>query len=143
VSHANAHRAFLEEKFRRGESPFPLWDDVGLRWVDHREGLTVLEIDLGPRHHNPGGIVHGGVVFGLLDTCMGFAATSVLEGPTVTATIEVATSFLRPLTTGRVKAEGRVVRRGRNVIHLEGTCFAPDGEMAARALGAWAVVPKP
>jgi len=141
ASHANVHRAFLEDKFRKRESAFPLWDEIGLKWVDHREGLTVLELELGPRHHNPGGIVHGGVVFGLLDTCMGFAATSVLEGAHVTATIEVTTSFLRALTSGTVRGEGRVLRKGRSVIHMEGTCFAPDGEIAARALGAWAVVP--
>lgn len=138
----NTARLDLERAFAARRPAFALWTEVGVRWLDHRPGLTVLELDLGARHHNPVGVVHGGVLMGLVDTCMGFAATSVLEGAgETTATISLAFTFVRAVREGTVRAEGRVLRKGRNVLHLEGTLWTPEGEVAARAVGAWAVIP--
>ena len=77
-------------------------------------------LDVSDRHLNPNGVVHGGVVFTLVDTAMGRATMSVLEEGRICASIEVAVRYLRPITGGRLVATASVLRAGRRIVHLEG-----------------------
>ncbi len=125
----------------RGEEPlFSLAREAGVRFVDFGPGRAVFEVEITPRFHNPSGVAHGGVLFGLLDTCMGFAATSVLEGPTWASTVSVTIHFLRAVREGRVRCEGTVARRGRSILHLEGNAWNDKDELVAQALAAAAIV---
>ena len=53
----------------------------------------------------------------MLDSCMGLAIQSTLEKGVGSTTLEFKISFVRPITpeTGRIKAEGTVISRGRRI----------------------------
>ena len=70
---------------------------LGLRFVEWEAGRCVAEIDAGPHLHHPGGIVHGGVAFGLADSAM--AQVSSVEPPSITMT-----SCTMPSTTAGTSA---------------------------------------
>ncbi|MDP8023746.1 MAG: PaaI family thioesterase [Nitrososphaeria archaeon] len=63
------------------------------------------------------GIVHGGFIVTLLDTAMG----SLIENKAVTVSISV--EFLEPAFKGKLRAEGKVVRRGNDLIFTEGRVY--------------------
>ncbi|OGT28720.1 MAG: hypothetical protein A2Z17_00015 [Gammaproteobacteria bacterium RBG_16_66_13] len=97
---------------RRSQST-PIADFVGLRMVSAESGSSVLEVAVDRRHHNPIGMVHGGIFADLADAAMGTALASLLaEGETLTTT-DLAIHFLAPVREGLLRARAGVVRRGR------------------------------
>jgi len=78
-------------------SEFPLRTFLDFTIDDGIDGEAVAALDVSDRHLNPNGVVHGGVVFTLVDTAMGRATMSVLEEGRICASIEVAVRYLRPI----------------------------------------------
>lgn len=121
-----------------GEFPLKAW--IGFDIEDEGDGTAVAHLDVADHMRNPNGVVHGGVLFTLVDTSMGAAAMSVLEEDRICASIEISLRFIRPVLGGRVDARTEVVRAGRRVVHLRSEVTS-DGEIAAIASGSFAVIP--
>jgi uncharacterized protein (TIGR00369 family) len=79
------------------------------------------------------GGVHGGWALTLMDSAGGCAADSTLPAGVGYATIETKGNFSRPITrcAGLVRAAGRVVARGRQIISTEIKVLAHDGKILA------------
>lgn len=92
------------------------------------------------RHHNPYGLVHGGVVFTLVDTVMGAATVGVMEPGDTCATIEIHLRYLRPVTDGTLRCDVHVLRTGRRVVHLEAKVRDVQDRLLASATGSYAVI---
>jgi uncharacterized protein (TIGR00369 family) len=77
------------------------------------------------------GTVHGGLAATMLDSCMGLAIHSTLEKGLGSTTLEFKMSFVRPITpeTGPIKAEGKVISRGRRVGTAEGRLTDSKGHL--------------
>ncbi len=91
----------------------------------------------------PRGSVQGGLVAGFLDEVMGWAhvwATDHAEAP---LNLDIAMSLLKPVLAGPLVAKGRVVRRGRKVIFLEGELFDEGGALLARSTSTAIPTPRP
>lgn len=90
------------------------WDAVGLRWDLLSLGRVVAHIDLEERHHQPFGIVHGGVWCAAVESAasIGAALYAGLDGQLVVG-VSNTTDFLRPHRRGRVEVVAEVVHRGR------------------------------
>jgi uncharacterized protein (TIGR00369 family) len=85
------------------------------------DGVAVFEGDAGPHLLNPLGAVHGGWALTLIDSAAGCAAHTLLPAGLGYTTIETKANFARPILqdSGRVRAEGRAVHRGRRIISCE------------------------
>lgn len=105
-------------------------------------GFVLAEVDAGravfigepsDRILNPLGIVHGGFALTLIDSCCGCAAHTTLAAGVGYTTVETKVNFVRAITpaTGPVRAEGRVVSRGRTIITTEGTLTDSNGKLLA------------
>lgn len=82
---------------------------------------------------NPQGTVHGGIITTAMDISMGHLCHRVLS---TAVTIEMQIRFFRPLAgTGRI--EGRLLRPGRRIVHLESRLFDEHNTLAAYAVGSW------
>ncbi len=105
-------------------------------------GRAHATLDVGPEHHNPNGVVHGAVLFALVDTSMGGATMSILDDGGFCASIEVHLRFLQPVNGTRLVAETHVVRAGRRVVQLESKVFDGTGDATpvATATGSFAVL---
>lgn len=97
------------------------------------EGYAVFEADAGPHLLNPLGTVHGGWALTLIDSATGCAAHTLLPAGTGYGTVETKVNFTRPIKhdTGRVRAEGRIVTRGRQIMTGEGRVLDGDGRILA------------
>jgi len=97
-------------------------------------GRAIFRLDVRARHKQIHGVVHGGILAALADTTAAIAAYTTIEKGTELSTLELKINYLEPVPGGRVKADARVLRAGRNFIVAECEIFNPDGAMAAKAL---------
>jgi uncharacterized protein (TIGR00369 family) len=120
---------------------FPLREFLGMQLTGDAAGVGIATIDAGPDHMNPNGVVHGAVLFALVDTAMGKATMSVIDEPdTYCASIEVSLRFIRPALAGPLTATASVIKRGRNVIHLESRVTGEAGALVASSAGSFAIL---
>jgi uncharacterized protein (TIGR00369 family) len=101
--------------------------------VEVGDGSAVFEGETGPHLLNPLGGVHGGWALTLIDSAAGCAGHTLLPADVGYATVETKANFTRPITkdTGRVRAEGRVVSRGRQIITAEARILDSEGRILA------------
>jgi len=97
-------------------------------------GRAVLSMEVKKRHKQIHDVVHGGVLAALADTTAAVAAYTVVPQGTEIATIELKINYLSAVPGGRIKAEGKVLRAGRNFVVTECEVFDAKGRLAAKAL---------
>jgi uncharacterized protein (TIGR00369 family) len=115
--------------------PPPVADLVGFAPTFVAPGHVVFSYEPREEHYNALGTVHGGIVTTILDTAMSCAVHSELQSGVAYATVELKTSFVRPVTlaAGRLRAEGRVVHGGRQVATAEARLLDDLGTLFATA----------
>src|SRR5436305_6363051 len=71
-------------------------------------------IDLGSEHHQPWGLVHGGVYTTAIESAASVgASTAAQEHGLVAVGVNNDTNFLRSMTEGRVTVDARAIQQGR------------------------------
>src|SRR6201993_3209780 len=98
------------------------------------EGRAVFFLEVRPNHKQIHGVVHGGILAALADTTAAIAAYTTIPKGTEIATVELSINYLEPVPGGRIKADARVLRTGRNFVVTECEIFNQDGSLAAKAL---------
>jgi uncharacterized protein (TIGR00369 family) len=97
-------------------------------------GLVIFRMRVRKRHRQMHGVVHGGILATLADTVAAVAAFTTVARGTQIATIEMKINFLEAVMEGVLRAEGRVLRTGRNFVVAECEIRTQDGSLAAKAL---------
>jgi len=105
------------------------------------EGGAVLEVVTEERHRQVHNVMHGGVIAALADTAAAVAAYTVVPRGAEVVTIELKINYLLPVRNGKVIAEGRVLRAGRNFIVVECDVTDREGGLAAKALMTFGAAP--
>jgi uncharacterized protein (TIGR00369 family) len=98
------------------------------------KGRAIFRLDVRPRHKQIHGVVHGGILAALADTAAAIAAYTAVPKGTEIVTVELKINYLEPVPGGRIKADARVLRAGRNFVVAECAIFNENGSMAAKAL---------
>ena len=114
-------------------SPFAVL--LGLEVVELADGRAVLAMPFREELVTIGRTVHGGALATLLDTTAMAAAWCGAPEPERLqgSTISLSVSYLAPADAVDVVAEGRVLRRGRSIAHVEVGASA-EGRPVAHAL---------
>ncbi|HWD51354.1 MAG TPA: PaaI family thioesterase [Acidimicrobiales bacterium] len=83
--------------------------------VDEVTGTRVSgHIQLGPEHHTPWGIVHGGVYASAIESAASIgASTAVRDQGMVAVGLTNTTQFLRSVTSGQVSVVAVALNQGR------------------------------
>src|SRR5262249_32817834 len=113
----------------------PIMETLGFTLVEIENGRAVFAGTPEFRHYNPIGVVHGGFSATLLHSAVGCAVHSTLAKGEAYTTLELKLNLVRALTdkTGVVRAEGRVLHRGRQVATAEGYLRDGAGKLCAHA----------
>jgi len=111
----------------------PIGKTMSFWLVEVGDGFAAFEGDPGSHVLNPMGTVHGGWALTLIDSATACAAHTLLPAGALYTTIETKANFSRPITrdTGRVRAEGRVVSQGRQIISAQAQLLSRDGRVLA------------
>ena len=118
---------------RARTSPVPIAELIGFRVEEIGNGRAVASLQTGPQHANPMGTLHGGVLCDLADAAMGMAFVSTLAADESFTTMALNITFFRPVWQTLLRAEARVVNRGKNVGYVECEVIDPNGKPIAKA----------
>ncbi|MDP2295858.1 MAG: PaaI family thioesterase [Pseudolabrys sp.] len=113
----------------------PIAQTLGFHLIEAEQGRAVFEGLPNLQHYNPIGSVHGGFAATLLDSALGCAIFSTLHRGDAWTTLELKLNYVRAMNheTGPVRAEGRIIHRGRTVATSEGDLKDGTGKLYAHA----------
>ena len=116
---------------------------LGMTLTDLEEGVAVIEM---PYDENlvgdpETGVIHGGAVSALMDTCCGAAVMSHPKNPGGTATIDLRIDYMRAATPGqRIVARATCYHVTRTVAFVRATATDDDADNpVAAATGSFTV----
>jgi len=98
------------------------------------EGEARIGIELREDFHHAAGAVHGSVYFKMLDDAAYFAVSS-LEPEFFVLTASFTTYLIRPVSSGVMRSEGRVISRTRSQFIAESVAYDGRGRELARGSG--------
>lgn len=120
-------------------SPYPA--HMSMRLGDIAMDHARIELDTGPCHLQPFGIVHGGVLATLIDTATFWAAFMRIPENAGLVNIDLKLNYLKPVTTGRMEARGRTIRSGKSISYAEATVVDANGETVAHGTSTLMTLP--
>ncbi len=104
-------------------------------------GTVRITLHPDPRHHHGAGRIHGGILALLLDNAGFFASATLSEGYW-TATTEFKINLLDSTSDEPVIATGKVLRKGRHLVHATMEAKTESGTLVAVGLGSYAILPR-
>lgn len=113
----------------------PISELMDFHLIEVEKGRAVFEGAPDFHHYNPIGTVHGGFAATLLDSALGCAIFSTIAKGDAWTTLELKLNLVRPISkdTGPMRAEGRIIHRGRTVATSEGDLKDSAGRLYAHA----------
>jgi 1,4-dihydroxy-2-naphthoyl-CoA hydrolase len=107
---------------------------TGFQIVEVTGSRVTGHVDLGPEHHTPWGVVHGGVYCTIIESAASIgASTAVADRGQFAVGVNNSTDFLRPMTAGRLEVLAEPVQQGRTLqLWLVTLTRADDGKLVAR-----------
>jgi uncharacterized protein (TIGR00369 family) len=106
---------------------------TGLELTEVTGTRVAGSIDLGPAHHTPWGVVHGGVYCTVVESAASIgASTAVAERGQFSVGVSNQTDFLRPMTAGRLDVVAEPVQQGKTLQLWLVTLAREDGKLVAR-----------
>ncbi len=117
-----------------------LGDLLGIVSEAREPGRARMRLDVDTALNNPNGVLHGGVVYTLVDYCMGSAVQPDLPEGQHCATIEVKIYYLAAVRGGTLTASTEVIKLGRNIAFTESKVVDANGKLVATATGSLFIV---
>lgn len=113
--------------------PMPFAALIGIEIDEATRELVRGRLDYAPERCTAGGVVHGGALMALADSCGALCAfLNLPDGATGTATIESHTHLMAAVRAGTVTATSRPLHLGRTIAVIETELRRHDGKLAAK-----------
>ncbi len=119
---------------REFQKKIPFVGHLGIEVDAIGDGTAKLSMTLKPEFTNSFGTAHGGVIMSIIDVALCTAARSQHPDSIGVITIDIALSFIGA-GKGKLVAEARVLKPGRNTVFTEGEVRNEDGSLVAKAIG--------
>lgn len=107
---------------------------VGFEITEATDKRVAGHIDLGPDHHTPWGVVHGGVYASTIETAASLGASlAVQDRQQFAVGVHNATDFMKAMKSGRVDVVAEPLQQGRvQQLWLVTITDAASGKTVAR-----------
>lgn len=112
---------------------------VGFEVFPNADGTSTGSLAVQKQHLNPNGVIHGGALFTLVDTCLGAALMQRLEDGEICATLQISMNFLKPVFRGLVECRAHIVSKGKRVANVRGELYV-DAKLVGTADGNFAIM---
>ena len=120
----------------------PWVQQLNLRVLSAEPGVVTLELPVAPEHVHGGGVLCGQTMMAACDTAMVLAIMSRLGAFRPMTTVQLQTSFLRPVAGDSASARvvARVLRLGKSLVFGEVQVLNAQGDLAAHATTTYALL---
>lgn len=91
-----------------------LMETLGIEYVDVGENYLVAKMPVGPKVHQPDGVLHGGAMVALAESVGSMASFIFLDAEKyIIRGIEISANHIKSIKEGFVFAKGTVLHKGR------------------------------
>src|SRR5947208_4719140 len=115
---------------------------IGFEMCVAEPGRIVMELNPDESLENTVGLLHGATAAALLDTAMGCAISTMLPAGQGSVTLDLKLTYLRPLSvnSGKISAEGKLIKLGRQTSYAEGFVRDGSGHLAVHATATFSMI---
>jgi uncharacterized protein (TIGR00369 family) len=121
-------------------SAVPYWQTLGLELKEVLRGKAVFEAAVRPDLMQ-NKVLHGGVLASIADSACAVAAISLVFPASYATTINLQISYLKKVTEGRFRAEGRCLKAGKSVFFCEAQIFDEEQALVCTATSQLLAIP--
>lgn len=121
------------------QAPYP--NLIGMTIASIEFDRCRIELDLGEKHLQPFGIVHGGVLATLIDTATFWAGFMRLPEDAGLVNVDLKLNYLKAVVGGRLRAEGECLRAGRQISYTTASVYDASGELVAHGTSTLMALP--
>lgn len=120
----------------------PWVQELQLQVLEAKPGEVLLRLPVAPIHVHGGGVVCGQTLMAAADTAMVLAVSSQIGGFKPMTTVQLQTSFLRPVPGDSPEARvlARVLRAGKNLVFGEIEVLDAQGRLATHSTTTYALL---
>lgn len=98
----------------------PLHQSLGIESITSEDGTGAFSLKVNEHALNPGGMLHGGVLYLLCDVCAYAGLLSLMDEHMEAVTHDIHVSVMRPARLGeRIDFRSRVIRKGKRLCFIE------------------------
>lgn len=119
---------------REFQKKIPFVGHLGIEVGTIGDGKATLFAHVQPEFTNSFGTAHGGLILSLMDVALCTAARSQHADSIGVISIDLSLQFIG-VGKGKLIAEARVMKPGRNTVFTEGEIRNEDGSLVAKAIG--------
>jgi 1,4-dihydroxy-2-naphthoyl-CoA hydrolase len=123
-----------EQRLPSFEQLSPFVAALGMEFDTIEPARVVAWVELGPNHHTPWGVVHGGAYTTAIETAASVGASAaVIERGQFAVGVNNITDFVRPMVKGRVQVLAEPIHQGATQqLWQVNITRADDGKLVAR-----------
>ena len=119
----------------------PYFSLLSMEIKDLQWGTCLLEVELGEKHLQPFGKVHGGAIASVVDAAAFWAVFPQVEKGMGLTTVEMKLNYLAPAEKGKLVAQGRSIKMGKTLALGETYIRNGEGALVAHGTATMMVVP--
>ena len=123
----------LEKLIERGEGS-PFYQLLGIKIEEVQKEYARLTMKIGDKHIQFLKTVHGGVIASLADSAAAWAFYGSSNLEWVPVTVEMKINFLKPVDSGKLVAEARIIHRGSKIFVADAEVKNSEGSLIAKGL---------
>lgn len=119
----------------------PYFSLLSMEIEDLTWGGSRLAVQVGEKHLQPFGNVHGGVMASVIDAATFWATFPKVENGLGLTTVEMKVNYLAPVQKGKLIAEGRCIKMGRTLALGEALVRDEEKRLIAHGTSTMMVLP--
>jgi uncharacterized protein (TIGR00369 family) len=109
----------------------PFFQHLSMRVLELGPGRATVAMDIGQKHMNPFGGLHGGAYTSGIDTAAYWSAYCDLPGDVGMISIDLKVDFLAPVLGGRIIISGQSIKSGKTLFLTEARIHDGQGKLLA------------
>jgi 1,4-dihydroxy-2-naphthoyl-CoA hydrolase len=133
MGHVSARAGASQSGLPQLDQPSAFLKALGLKFDLIEPARVVGSLDVGPEHHTPWGVVHGGTFTTAIESAASVGASmAVVDRGQFAVGVNNNTDFLRPVVSGRLTLIAEAVHQGATQQLWQVTLSRDDGKLVAR-----------